>query len=87
MSINLDLTSLQVLADPLIKQIFKLIVSSRTLPRYEIQAKESLPKEELDIALLKLESAGLIEKSSSSLQEFDQFFPTGSGLSIEKLVK
>jgi predicted transcriptional regulator len=85
---NIDnLTAIQILSNPSIKEVFKVILNSRILSRYEIETKEDLPKEDLEDALDKLENAGLIEKRSSTVEEFDKFYPTGSGLTVEKMLK
>lgn len=77
---------IEVLFNPTIKEIFKLIVDARFLSRYEIKSKEPVSNGELENVLGQLEQAGLIEKKSGSIDAFDTFYPTGSGLTAEKMV-
>jgi hypothetical protein len=81
-----ELRAFQLLTEPINKRLFKIVLGSRLVSRSEIESKEEgVPKEEVDEALLKLENAGLIEKRSFAINEFDKFYPTASGLGVENL--
>jgi len=74
------------LSKPLLKDVFRLILRSRFLSRYELEMKEDVPSEELQSALDELSLAGLIGVTPADISDFDKFYPTGSGLAAEKLV-
>jgi hypothetical protein len=87
MTLTLDrLEALSVLTNPLIKEVFKVILRSKLVSRYELEITEKVRPDQLQAALDQLLGAGLINWRSAESRELDKFYPTGTGLSIEKMV-
>lgn len=78
---------MQVLSNPSIVNIFKEILKSRILSRYQLEIQDKYDKAELEQALSSLQEKGLIDKKSAQIEEWDKYYPTDKGLAFEKIVK
>lgn len=67
-------------------KVFRKILHSRILSRAQLKKDKSMP-DDIELILDELESLGLVNKKSSTIQDFDKFYPTRKGLVIEKMVK
>ena len=85
--LNIIVSSMNILSDPLIKKVFQNILKSRILSRYQLNEDLQGNQEQLETALASLQEAGLIDKKSGGEKDRDKFYPTGSGLNFEKIIK
>ena len=81
-----QLELLSAISKPSILAVFKTILKSRVLSRYQLD-KNEMNDGELEEALDTLQGLGLIEKKSANFPELDKYFPTKEGLAVEKIVK
>lgn len=76
---------LSILADPETLQVFKRILTFRVISRTKLK-NSGIADNNMDRALEKLESLGLVKKNSAQYHDLDQYYLTSEGLELEKIL-
>lgn len=78
---------LLLLADQKIRDTFELIASVRKIRLKDLLDRLHASKEDASVRLIRLKDANLIEEEKASVEDFNTYYVTADGLSVERKLK